>query len=375
MAKSLILNILVDILGNYVEDLTNDHLKLAVWSGKIELLDLKIKSTALDKFKLPIHVGRGLVKKLSLKIPWANLDKKPVSVVIDGIFLEAGPLDLSSLSKEESERMKSKSRYKKMEKVENVILASIQNKEELSQKSKKASFVKKLTNKIIDNLEVTLTNLHIRYEDEDSIPGTDLSCGITIESISLVTTDENWLAAFITRELEKKKEIAINKLGVIKNLNIYWNSSSILSKDLSFADWEAKMLALIYSSSTTIKLQEAVRNTLKYDDPDIAEVMEPMSYILSPPNQYTFKLIHKEICAETIPNTDLVIESEQIPIIFDDEQYRQMQSLGKVFKDRNRRKLLVTHRPLQRPTEDPTAWWHYAYRLLTGRDVRRRKMV
>lgn len=381
MAKSLLLNILVDILGNYVEDLTQDHLKLAVWSGKIELFDLKLKKTALDKLKLPITVGRGCVKRLSLNIPWANLNKKPVSVIIDGIFLEAGPLDLSSISKEESERMKAKSRLKKIEKVEHTILASIQNKEELHQKSKKLTFIKKLANKIIDNLEVKLTNLHIRYEDEDSIPGSNFSCGITIENMSLATTDENWLATFINREIEKKHEISINKLVVLNNCNFYWNTSSTLSKDLSYEDWQAKMLALIYSSTysaSTSKLAEGFKSTLNESTTHrayVQDLIEPMSFILSPPNQSIIKVTSGEICSETMPSTDVLVEGGSIPVAFHEDQYRQIILLGKVFKDRNRRKFLVTHRPPVRPTEDPVAWWHYAYRLLTGHDVSRRKMV
>jgi len=380
MAKSLLLNILVDILGNYVEDLTQDHLKLAVWSGKIELFDLKLKKTALDKLKLPITVGRGCVKRLSLNIPWANLNKKPVSVIIDGIFLEAGPLDLSSISKEESERMKAKSRLKKMEKVEHTILASIQNKEELHQKSKKLTFIKKLANKIIDNLEVKLTNLHIRYEDQDSIPGSKFSCGITIDSMSLATTDDNWLATFINREIEKKHEISINKLVVLNNCNFYWNTSSTLSKDLSYEDWQAKMLALIYSSTyspSTSKFAEGFKSTLNESTihANVQDLIEPMSFILSPPNQSIIKVTSREVCSETMPSTDVLVEGGSIPVAFHEDQYRQIILLGKVFKDRNRRKFLVTHRPPLRPTEDPVAWWHYAYRLLTGHDVSRRKMV
>jgi len=382
MAKSLLLNILVDILGNYVEDLTQDHLKLAVWSGIIELFDLKLKKTALDKFKLPITVGRGCVKRLSLNIPWTNLNKKPVSVIIDGIFLEAGPLDLSSLSKEDSERMKLKSRLKKMEKVEYNIVAAIQNKEELHQKSKKVTFIKKLANKIIDNLEVKLTNLHIRYEDKDSIPGSNFSCGITVESMSLATTDDNWLATFINREIEKKHDISINKLVIVNNCNFYWNISSLLSSDLSYEEWQAKMLALIYSStyssssSSSSKLTEEFKNTLHESNITyVNELIEPMSFILSPPNQSIIKLISREVCSETMPSTDVLVEGGAIPLSFHADQYRQIILLGKVFKDRNRRKFLVTHRPPLRPTEDPVAWWHYAYRLLTGHDVSRRKMV
>ena len=236
MAKSLLLNILVDILGNYVEDLTKDNLKLAVWSGTIELYNLKLKSSALDKLNLPVKVLRGSLKKLQLKIPWTNLESKPVSVIMDGMFLETGPVDLSEISTADAKRMVAKSRQKKMEKAERAIMAIIHNKS--YKRKKKASYMKNLTAKIMDNLEISITNLHIRYEDQDSIPGTIISCGITIESISLQTTDENWNPAYFTRDggdktsaesdltaQQKKKLTAIHKLGTLKNFAIYWNSA------------------------------------------------------------------------------------------------------------------------------------------------------
>lgn len=201
MAKSLLLNILVDILGNYVEDLTKDNLKLAVWSGTIELFNLKLKSTALDKLNLPVKVLRGSLKKLQLKIPWTNLESKPVSVIMDGMFLETGPVDLSEISAKDAKRMVSKSRQKKMEKAERAIMAIIHNKS--YKRKKKASYMKQLTAKIMDNLEISITNLHIRYEDQDSIPGSIISCGLTIESISLQTTDDLWNPAYFNREGDK----------------------------------------------------------------------------------------------------------------------------------------------------------------------------
>lgn len=38
---------------------------MGVWSGKVELHNLKLKSTALDNLHLPIKVTRGSLKKVS----------------------------------------------------------------------------------------------------------------------------------------------------------------------------------------------------------------------------------------------------------------------------------------------------------------------
>ena len=43
MAKRLLLKILVEVLGNYVEGLTMENLKLGVFSGRIEFYNLKLK--------------------------------------------------------------------------------------------------------------------------------------------------------------------------------------------------------------------------------------------------------------------------------------------------------------------------------------------
>lgn len=90
MAKRLLLNVLVDVLGNYVEGLNPENLKVGVWSGKIELSDLQLKRSALDGLNLPISISHGSLKSLKLIIPWASLDSKPVQVIMDGVYLQAG---------------------------------------------------------------------------------------------------------------------------------------------------------------------------------------------------------------------------------------------------------------------------------------------
>jgi vacuolar protein sorting-associated protein 13A/C len=246
MAKSLLLNVLVDVLGNYVEGLSRENLKVAVWSGTIDLSNLKLKGTALDNLNLPIKVERGYLKKLHLKIPWASLESKPVVVELDGVYLQAGPLDMANLGPEEAQHMIAASNNKKLDEAESSIMNIVQKKEDLQDTAKKATYVQQLTAKIIDNLEVSITNLHVRYEDTTSIPGSIFSCGFTIESLSLTTTDETWSSRFVSRDLSKRKETAIHKLGTMENFGVYWNSTSTPLVQMSYKEWEAHMLARIF---------------------------------------------------------------------------------------------------------------------------------
>jgi vacuolar protein sorting-associated protein 13A/C len=366
MAKSLLLNVLVDVLGNYVEGLSRENLKVGVWNGTIELYNMRLKNTALDDLNLPIKVQRGCIKKIHVKIPWASLESKPVTVIIDGIFLQAGPLDLSTLSAEDSQRMISMSIMKKLEEAEKGILAMVQKKDDLQTTAKQATYVQQLTAKIIDNLEVTVTKLHIRYEDSTSIPGTVFSCGVTIDSLSLATTDEQGFVGFVNREIDKRKETAIHKLGTMENFAVYWNSTDSALGELAFKDWEGHMLARVSASATTAQAAPTKYNA---SDVVVENYAAESSFLVAPPNKFTMKIAHKEQCTEVKPKLDVVLGGSTIGLVVSAHQFHQLKVVSQVFTDLDRRKLLITHRPKKRPTESPREWWLYAYRLISGKAI------
>ena len=55
----LLLNILLETLGEYVDGLSAENLKLGVWSVEIELNNLKLKDGVLEHLNLPIVVIHG----------------------------------------------------------------------------------------------------------------------------------------------------------------------------------------------------------------------------------------------------------------------------------------------------------------------------
>jgi hypothetical protein len=73
MAKNLILHILTDLIGEYVEGLNTENLQMAVFSGQIEFNNLSLKAGALNKFDLPVTITKGSLKSLHVEIPWTNL--------------------------------------------------------------------------------------------------------------------------------------------------------------------------------------------------------------------------------------------------------------------------------------------------------------
>jgi vacuolar protein sorting-associated protein 13A/C len=61
-----------------------------------------------------------------------------------------------------------------------------------------------LTTKIIDNMQINITNIHVRYEDTKFFKK-PLSIGLTLQRLQIHTTDEKWKEAFFDRTLAKNK--------------------------------------------------------------------------------------------------------------------------------------------------------------------------
>lgn len=378
MAKRLLLNILVDVLDDYVEGLSIENLKLGVLSGKIELNNLQLKRTGLDKLNLPISVTHGSLKSLKLKIPWTALESKPVRVIIDGLYLQAGPLDVSSLSSEQLRNMAFDARRARLKAAEEAVMAAGQTPEGIQERTQKASYIQQLTAKIVDNIEITLTNVHIRYEDSLTYAHTVISAGITLAAISLTTTDDQWNEAFVARE-SKSRTSAIHKLGRLENIGVYWNTQSKGLDSLKGQDWERAMQNLIYvtpdsfnstSSPPYSKITPKKKTVdLKIGQKNKLDDYRCLDYMLAAPNSLHVMIVHTEHPAEGEPKIDITVESTSLFLNLDKKQYQQLIGISVAFSLLEKQKQIALLRPHRRPTRDPRGWWHYAFKLVTGRTV------
>lgn len=83
------------------------------------------------------------------------------------------------------------------------------------------SFMNALVTKIIDNLQVVIKNIHVRFEDNKSHPQKPFAVGLTLSNLSAVSTDENWVEAFI-----EDSKAPTHKLLKLDSLALYWTPSS-----------------------------------------------------------------------------------------------------------------------------------------------------
>uniref|UniRef100_A0A8C6HGY3 Vacuolar protein sorting 13A n=1 Tax=Mus spicilegus TaxID=10103 RepID=A0A8C6HGY3_MUSSI len=185
----------------------------------VALKNLVIKENALHELDVPFKVKVGHIGSLKLKIPWKNLYTQPVEAVLEEIFLLIVPSSRIQYDpiKEEKQLMETKQQeLKRIEKAKQKVFDKEKPREE-----KQDTFTEKLITQIIQNLQVQISSIHIRYEDDITNGDKPLSFGISLQNISLQTTDQYWIPC-----LHDNTEKLVRKLIRLDNLFAYWNVNS-----------------------------------------------------------------------------------------------------------------------------------------------------
>eukprot|EP01126_Amoeba_proteus_P030487 TRINITY_DN30133_c0_g1_i1.p2 TRINITY_DN30133_c0_g1~~TRINITY_DN30133_c0_g1_i1.p2 ORF type:complete len:144 (-),score=37.81 TRINITY_DN30133_c0_g1_i1:753-1184(-) len=124
---------LVKYLGEYIEGLNREHLRISLFSGKVEFTNLRFKTTALNRFRLPVTVKEGFLGKLVLTFPAKfKFGAESVVVQMSQLFLIVQPKD--KFDEETEEEVEERLQQIKQEK-----LRRADEKEEEYLESKKTS--------------------------------------------------------------------------------------------------------------------------------------------------------------------------------------------------------------------------------------------
>jgi vacuolar protein sorting-associated protein 13A/C len=123
-------------------------------------------------------------------------------VYIDGILLQLIPIDVKNISKQEIQQKLTRHKRNKLDALDRKIQEDekLKDNKQPKETNNKTSYTQKLTEKILDNLEVIISNVHIRYEDSSSSPGVTFSAGCILNQFSISTTDWDWNRIFISRD-------------------------------------------------------------------------------------------------------------------------------------------------------------------------------
>ncbi|KAK7058962.1 Vacuolar protein sorting-associated protein 13 [Paramarasmius palmivorus] len=234
-----VLNVVFNrILAPYVENLDMNQVNYGIGQGQLTLRKLRLKRGALDKFRLPVDVLEGHLGKFTLSLHWMNLGNQPVEILIEDVSLLVVP---STQNKYDPAEEENRALAAKLERVENAELLHMRGQPEKSagelcasglltpldntlpddESPQQQGLMASLIAKIINNLQVTIKNIHIRYEDKLSVPGHPFAVGVTLASFAAVSVDDNWQPAFI-----ESTAGAIHKLGKLESLAVYFDTDS-----------------------------------------------------------------------------------------------------------------------------------------------------
>ncbi|XP_023578759.1 vacuolar protein sorting-associated protein 13A [Octodon degus] len=216
--ESLVVDVLNRFLGDYVVNLDTSQLSLGIWSGAVALKNLEIKENALSQLDVPFKVKVGHIGTLNLVIPWKNLYTQPVVAVLEEIYLLIVPSSRIKYDPLKEEKQLIEAKQQELKRIE-------ETKQKVDQEhhpdEKQDTFAEKLVTQIIKNLQVKISNIHIRYEDDITNRDKPLSFGVSLQNLSMQTTDQNWVPC-----LHDETEKLVRKLIRLDNLFAYWNVNS-----------------------------------------------------------------------------------------------------------------------------------------------------
>ena len=344
MLEGLVAGLLNRFLGMYVKDFDAKQLNVGIWSGDVKLRDLQLRREALDQLHLPVNVVEGHLGQLTMSIPWANLRGKPVRVSIEEVFLLAAPKEDANYDEEEEAR---RAHAVKMEKLENVELLKQRNTEGLSEEEqqKSQSFVESLTTAIVDNLQVSVKNIHIRYEDSIATPGHPFALGVTLTEFSAVSTDRDWRPSYI-----QSTSGTANKLAVLGALAFYWNTDTIL-----FGTGTGEHQGAEEQGSSHSEMIEKFIKTME-DDQKHQYMLKPVSGRAAIEIDKTGKIDKPKVKARLL--------FHELGFVLDDHQYRDALMMIDLFHYFIRHQEYKKLQPKKTPKEDPKAWLQFAFRAV-----------
>ncbi|XP_075288131.1 intermembrane lipid transfer protein VPS13C isoform X2 [Opisthocomus hoazin] len=342
--ESVVADLLNRFLGGYVENLNKSQLKLGIWGGNVALDNLQIKENALSELDIPFRIKVGQIDKLTLKIPWKNLYGEAVVATLEGLYLLIVPGASMKYDAEKEEKYLQDNKQKELARIEEALQKSAEK--DKPKEEKKDTFLEKLATQVIKNVQVKITGIHVKYEDDITDPQCPISLGMTLGELSLLTTNENWTPSILNEAAK-----IIYKLLCLDSLSAYWNIQS----------------KMYYHGS-----REQILEQLKRGIPCSGNQPQDYQYIFRPVSASARLYInpYAELELKT-PKLDCSVEVQRIVIEFTKPQYLSMIDLLESVDYMVRNAPYRRFRPDVSLHKNARQWWKYAGNSVLEVHIRR----
>ena len=346
MLESVIAYILRSYLGEYLENVATDQLSFLLLSGCVEIENLPVKTDAIRKLRLPIGIKAGFVRKLKLKIPLSALKSQPWEVLIQGLYVIVEPSELGTINEEDENRFERANKMKRLQKMEDSW------REEQKQHNSDGSWTSKLFATILENLQVSIEQVHIRYEERNSA-NLSYSLGMKVSKLAAHSTNENWEQNFTSNKAKSWKLVELT------NLEVYTDNISHHDNTFQSPDLPQVMDALGQRQSSNIP----------YTGPGVCSHVNKLytcSSLLEPVS-CTAKVIRNRnphpLQIEDGPRYQLYIELPNVKLSLSKLQYKNMIETGNAFDMYYRSRTVRKWRPDVPVSGNAALWWHFAFNV------------
>jgi vacuolar protein sorting-associated protein 13A/C len=272
MFESLVSGLLRQQLEQYIKNLDLDQLAISVWAGEVVLHNLEFREDALDAMGLPIYIKSGYIGKLTLQMPWKNLTSKPSICQIEDVFIVIAPKANTAYDEE-----------KELQAATELKLSKLQLLDADQDKANKDALEVTLKSKLIDNFQLQVRRVHLRYEDETSSPGRKFCMGLHIKEVSAKSTNAQWEVEFVV-------ETTVHKLCKLDSMGIYFNvlkpdaNLYMVARELDFVDFTGQNPgSLVYLLSPMSTEMRVIRCKADYPEPrtGIAMSVDQLSLVVN----------------------------------------------------------------------------------------------
>ncbi|XP_054285267.1 intermembrane lipid transfer protein VPS13D-like [Macrosteles quadrilineatus] len=343
MLEGLVAWVLNNYLGKYVENLNTDQLSIALLQGAVELENLPLRKDALRHIGLPIEVRAGFIGKIRLKVPVSQIRSAPWEISIDQLYLVTGPVRLSEWDESVEEQASYEYKLSLLDAIEARWRAETDTNPEYSyyasSYSSWLSYGSSLATSIVENLQLKISDVHFRYEDDQTASGAGLVLGVQIESLTARSCDETWTPGASSRD-----KSCCFKLLQLANLAVYWDNIPVeqMMGDLAIPEL-----------SVAMGKKAADQNHCYLLVPVSAEAQTKRNRSEQP------------LRSRTQPRIVCDLKFDQVRLTLTDKQFGQMVACIKMLDSVMLSQRYRKHRPTVAVTQDPRAWWRYAYTCIT----------
>jgi hypothetical protein len=216
MFDKFVANFLTSYLGRYFSNIDREHVKVSFWRGDVVLENLLLRKNALRGLELPILVKSGTVGLLKVYIPWTALRSQSVRIEVSKVNIIVHPKKAAAYDAKEEEEDRYEAKLEALASFESMRQEEENRKQQAvkgsgkapdddlgaaddavaEEMAKDASFMQRLKATMLNNVQITVKDVRIIYEDVVTDPAKPIQMGLHLEAFTVRSCDNEWQPYF-----------------------------------------------------------------------------------------------------------------------------------------------------------------------------------